>query len=406
METGTRERQAVFVIADISGYTPFMAQHKKALAHSQMVISALLQTILEQCDSGLQVAKLEGDAAFLYALRDGGEKQLGRRLLAIVDRFWHKLAELTATSICNCDACTTIDRLRLKIVVHAGEALFYKIGAFEELSGFDVIVAHRLLKNSVEADQYILLTEEAYRAIEFGEAIHAQGSESYDGIDPIRTYVHFPAVERIQFGDGVLKPWASGGVAVEILRYEVRKEYAEVATCPTKGFHFHTGRPLAAMCGYPAAWIDELPAAAVESMAGTGNPFQVGPLRAGERVVDVGCGAGADSLIAARQVGPSGRVKGFDLTPQMVAKARGSAAEVGLTNVEFAEAEAEAIPVEDGWADVVISNGAINLCPDKGRVFRELFRVLKPGGRLQIGDIAVERAVPEKAKRKLDLWTG
>jgi ubiquinone/menaquinone biosynthesis C-methylase UbiE len=160
------------------------------------------------------------------------------------------------------------------------------------------------------------------------------------------------------------------------------------------------------MLGYPDEWVEVLPEGAVASFAGTGNPFSLGEIRSGERVVDVGSGAGFDSLIAARLVGPTGHVVGVDMTPAMVAKAQRNAAEMGLGNVEFREGLAEALPVPDGWADVVISNGALNLVPDKEAALVEMARVLRPGGRLQIGDILIQKAVPESAKRKVDLWTG
>jgi SAM-dependent methyltransferase len=193
---------------------------------------------------------------------------------------------------------------------------------------------------------------------------------------------------------------------VDTLRGAIRKEYAEVATNPTRGFHFHTGRPLAKLLGYPTAWVDALPEGAVASLAGTGNPFALGDLLPGEQVVDVGSGAGFDSLIAARLVGPTGVVLGVDMTPEMLQKARAAAVEAGLQHVEFRAGYAEALPVPDRWADVVISNGVVNLCLDKLAVFREMYRVLKPGGRLQIGDILVQQAVPEAAKENVDLWTG
>lgn len=195
-------------------------------------------------------------------------------------------------------------------------------------------------------------------------------------------------------------------VDVETLRCEIRKEYAEVAGSPDKGFHFHTGRPLAKLLGYADTWVDALPEAAVESFAGTGNPFTLGELVAGERVVDIGCGAGFDSLIAAHRVGPTGHVIGVDMTPEMLKKARDAAAEAGLSHAEVREGYAESLPVPDSWADVVISNGVVNLCPDKLAVFQEMFRVLKPGGRIQIADILVQRAVPESAKEDISLWTG
>ena len=195
-------------------------------------------------------------------------------------------------------------------------------------------------------------------------------------------------------------------VDLEMLRCEIRKEYAEVATDPHRGFHFHTGRPLARILGYQDAWLDAVPERSIESFAGTGNPFAAGAIVPGESVVDVGCGAGIDSLIAAHMVGERGRVVGVDMTPEMLEKAQASAAEKGLRSVEFRRGHAEMLPVDDGSADVVISNGVVNLCPDKVQVFREMYRVLRPGGRLQLGDILVQKPVPESAKRDIDLWKG
>ncbi len=193
---------------------------------------------------------------------------------------------------------------------------------------------------------------------------------------------------------------------VEVLREAIQEEYAEVAANPHRGFHFHTGRPLARMLEYADEWLIGIPESSIESFAGTGNPFSLGDLRPGEKVVDVGCGAGIDSLIAAKKVGPEGRVIGVDMTQSMLEKARRAADEMELANVEFREGYAEALPVDDGWADVVISNGVLNLMPDKAAALEEMSRVLKPDGRLQIGDILVQKAVPESAKRKIDLWTG
>jgi SAM-dependent methyltransferase len=195
-------------------------------------------------------------------------------------------------------------------------------------------------------------------------------------------------------------------VDLDTLRCEIQKEYADVADDPGRGYHFHTGRPHALRLGYDAAMVDSIPTAAVESFAGTGNPFSLGDLKPGEKVVDIGSGAGIDSLIAGRMVGPEGRVIGIDMTPEMLAKARKSAEEAGMGHVEFREAYAESLPIEDGWADVVISNGVINLCPDKAAAFAELYRVLKPGGRLQIADISVQKPVSENAKANIDLWKG
>jgi SAM-dependent methyltransferase len=193
---------------------------------------------------------------------------------------------------------------------------------------------------------------------------------------------------------------------IEQLRASIREEYAAVADKPERGFHFHTGRKLAQILGYPEEWIEALPPSAVESMAGTGNPFSLGEIKPGEHIVDAGSGAGADSLIAARLVGPTGRVIGVDMTPQMLAKARRSAEGAGLTNVEFREGYLENLPVPDGWADVVISNGVLNLVPDKGAALREMYRVLKPGGRLQIADILLQREVSAASKSDVSLWTG
>jgi arsenite methyltransferase len=190
------------------------------------------------------------------------------------------------------------------------------------------------------------------------------------------------------------------------LRKQVRDKYRAVATAPHDPYHFHTGRPLATLLGYDAALVDPLPDRAVESFAGVGNPFSLHRLQSGERVVDVGSGAGFDSFIAARQVGDHGHVIGIDMTPEMLEKSRRTAQELELANVEFREGLAETLPVEEGWADVVVSNGVINLCPDKRAVFAEIHRVLRPGGRLQYADIANGRRVPPEALRDIDLWTG
>ena len=190
----------------------------------------------------------------------------------------------------------------------------------------------------------------------------------------------------------------------DALRAQVTEKYTEIANEPEKGAHFHTGKSLAMMVGYPEAIIDSLPAGTVESFAGTGNPFSMGELKPGETVLDLGCGAGFDSIIAARQVGASGRVISIDMTPAMLDKARVGASEAGLSNVEFHEAYAESLPVQDKSVDVVISNGVINLCPDKMAVFGEINRVLKPGGRIQLGDMVVHKAVPDDAKADIDLW--
>ncbi len=202
------------------------------------------------------------------------------------------------------------------------------------------------------------------------------------------------------------KRLANLGLDLRQLRHAIQEEYAAVALDPSRGFHFHTGRPLARMLGYADEWLQGIPEISIESFAGTGNPFSLGKLAPGERIVDVGCGAGIDSLIAAKMVGPNGQVIGVDMTPAMLDKAKRAAADAGLRNVEFRQGYAEDLPAPDGWADVVISNGVLNLMPDKSAALREMARVLKPTGRLQIGDILVQKPVPESAKHKIDLWTG
>jgi arsenite methyltransferase len=195
-------------------------------------------------------------------------------------------------------------------------------------------------------------------------------------------------------------------VDVAALRAAVQDKYRAVAAKPDADYHFHTGRRLAAKLGYDPEVVDALPDVAVESFAGIGNPFSIRPLEAGERVVDVGSGAGFDSFVAARAVTPAGSVIGIDMTPEMLAKSRTTAKQLGFTNIEFREGYAESIPVEDEWADVVISNGVINLCADKRAAFAEIRRVLRPGGMLQFADIANGRPVPPEALRDIDLWTG
>ena len=192
----------------------------------------------------------------------------------------------------------------------------------------------------------------------------------------------------------------------EALRGEVREKYRAVALKPDATYHFHTGRPLAERLGYEMGSVDALPHRAVESFAGVGNPFSLRRLEPGERVVDVGSGAGFDSFIAAGQVGGDGGVVGVDMTSEMLEKSRATAQFLGYDNVEFRDGLAEQLPVEDAWADAVISNGVINLCADKQAVFAEVRRVLRPGGVLQFADIANGRPVPPEALRDIDLWTG
>jgi len=195
-------------------------------------------------------------------------------------------------------------------------------------------------------------------------------------------------------------------VDLDQLRKEVREKYREVAADPTGTYHFHTGRAHALRLGYPASPLDQLPDDACEAFAGVGNPFYWGGPKPGERVVDLGSGAGMDSFLAALWTGSKGSVIGVDMTPEMIDRSQTMSAKHGFENVEFRQGLIEELPVEDGWADVVISNGVINLCPDKIGVYREIFRILRPGGRMTVADICLERPVPEEALRDIDLWTG
>ena len=195
-------------------------------------------------------------------------------------------------------------------------------------------------------------------------------------------------------------------LSADALREEVRKEYTEVALNPDKGYHFHTGRAAADRLGYDPSIYDGVPEDNIASFAGTGNPFMLGPIEPGEIVVDVGSGSGFDSLIASRLVGPEGKVIGVDMTAEMLNRAHAGARAMGATHVEFREGFAEKLPLPEGYADVVISNGVLNLTPDKVRTLSEWARVLKPGGRLHIGDILVARAIPPEALDDISLWTG
>jgi arsenite methyltransferase len=194
-------------------------------------------------------------------------------------------------------------------------------------------------------------------------------------------------------------------VDVELLKSEIKKTYASVSEEPEREFIFPTGRAWAADLGYPEE-LANVPDAAVESFAGVANPWQLGRLAPGERVLDLGSGAGTDSLIAAQMVGPEGHVVGIDMTPQMLTKARAAAAKMGASNVDFVEGEAERLPFPDATFDVVISNGVIDLVPDKDDVFAQIFRVLAPGGRIQIADVTIHKPVSEEGRRNIDLWTG
>ncbi len=192
----------------------------------------------------------------------------------------------------------------------------------------------------------------------------------------------------------------------EQLRDQIEAKYCDVAKKPEQGFHFHTGRPLAAMLEYPEADVNALPESTIESFAGTGNPFLLGKLHEGEAVLDIGCGAGFDTLQAAKQVGPTGHVIALDMTEAMLEKTRLGAETLGLTNIDAKLGYAEELPADDGSIDVVISNGVINLTPDKMTVMQEVYRIIKPGGRFQIADIVVQKPVDQDAKDDIDLWSG
>jgi arsenite methyltransferase len=196
------------------------------------------------------------------------------------------------------------------------------------------------------------------------------------------------------------------GIDVEVLKCEIKKTYAKVSQEPAEDFIFPTGRAWALDLGYPPDLLARVPEAAAESFAGVANPFALGTLERGEVVLDLGSGAGMDSLVAAQMVGPQGRVTGLDMTPEMLAKAQAAAAEIEAANVEFVEGEVEVLPFGDESFDVVISNGVIDLVPDKDAVFSEINRVLRPGGRIQIADVTIQNPVSEEGRRNIDLWTG
>jgi arsenite methyltransferase len=194
-------------------------------------------------------------------------------------------------------------------------------------------------------------------------------------------------------------------IDVEVLKSEIKKTYASVSEEPEKDFIFPTGRAWAEDLDYPDE-LANVPESAVESFAGVANPWAMGRLAPGERVLDLGSGAGTDSLIAAQMVGKQGHVTGIDMTQEMLAKAQAAAAEMRAANVKFVEGEAERLLFPDASFDVVISNGVIDLIPDKDAVFTELYRVLTPGGRIQVADVTIQNPVSAEGRRNIDLWTG
>jgi arsenite methyltransferase len=195
-------------------------------------------------------------------------------------------------------------------------------------------------------------------------------------------------------------------VDVDVLRGEIQKTYTEVSTDPGRDFIFPTGRGWAEELDYPQPELSRVPDATVESFAGVANPFSLGRIESGTTVLDLGSGAGTDLLIAAQMAGPGGHVIGVDMTAGMLARARDSADAMGLTNVELHESLIESLPVPDESVDVVISNGVVDLVPDKDAVFSEIHRILRPGGRLQIADVVIHKELSEDARRRIDLWTG
>ena len=195
-------------------------------------------------------------------------------------------------------------------------------------------------------------------------------------------------------------------VDVDLLRSEIEKTYTDVSTDPTKDFLFPTGRAWAEDLGYPGPELSRVPEATVESFAGVANPFVLGRIEQGADVLDLGCGAGTDLLIAAQMVGPAGSVTGVDMTASMLERARASAAEMGIPKVALHQTLIESLPLDDESVDVVISNGVIDLVPDKDVVFAEIDRVLRPGGRMQIADVVIHTEVSEDARDRIDLWTG
>jgi arsenite methyltransferase len=194
-------------------------------------------------------------------------------------------------------------------------------------------------------------------------------------------------------------------IDVQRLKSEIKKTYASVSQEPENDFIFPTGRAWAEDLDYPQE-LARVPDTAVESFAGVANPFSLGRLAPGEHVLDLGCGAGTDTLVAAQMVAPAGRVTGIDMTPEMLSKAQAAAAAMGATNVDFVDGDVEQLPFPAESIDVAISNGVIDLIPDKDAVFAEIFRVLRPAGRLQIADVTIQQPVSEEGRRDIDLWTG
>ncbi len=192
---------------------------------------------------------------------------------------------------------------------------------------------------------------------------------------------------------------------VDVIRAQVRGRFASVATNPASETRFEIGRASALNLGYDARLLDSVPARAVESFAGVGNPLGLASLRAALTVLDLGCGSGVDAMLAARLVGPAGKVVGIDMTDEMITRARSACNEAGLSNVQIRYGTAESLDIADGSIDVAISNGMINLCPDKEQVLAELYRVLRPGGRLQVADMALVEGVNPELLERVGQWS-
>lgn len=404
------EREVIFFIADISGYTRFIISNDKDLSHSLVIVRDLINTILQEVKSPFQLLRLEGDAAFLYI--DKADVNLRWDLIrsTLIDKlvnffrvFSNKISELSLHKICTCNACNNVEKLKLKIISHSGIALFYHINSMLELTGKDAIVVHRLLKNTVQSKEYVLMTRAAMQDLLIPEGSVEKSFEAYDELGTIETFIYYPPPPALFIPNPSAK---LPQIFIDTLRSEVANEYAKVANDPGRRFHFHTGRKLADLLDYQSDLLDGFDEPLIESFAGVGNVFRLGKINPGEKVVDLGSGAGLDSMIAARMSGTHGSVIGIDMTPEMVEKARKNAASVQVGNVSFLHGYIEETTVENCWADVVISNGAINLSPDKESVFNEMYRVLKPGGRIQIADILVGKPIPDAARNNIDLWAG
>jgi 2-polyprenyl-3-methyl-5-hydroxy-6-metoxy-1,4-benzoquinol methylase len=397
------------LIADISGYTKLLMSHGKALAHGQMVVGELMNALMAEVKAPYQISRLEGDAVIVYADIEDHPSEDELDTLGMVDRWltrFHEVrADLSKNTICRCSGCANIATLDLKVIGHQGPVIIAQMGPFTEMHGIDVIVAHRLMKNSVSQDGYVLLTDPLHRSLrDAGHQVNFDFSphkEIYDDVGEINaqlalTTERYRVDEKNAASESTL-PW-------DVLRHEIRSEYSAVAKEPERGFHFNIGKHLTEILDYNPEDLKGAPPQALESFAGTGNPFAIGKMPEGARVVDMGCGAGLDVWLASQQVGSQGKVIGVDMTADMVAKAKSWSEPV--QNVEIRTGFAEDLPVDDEWADVVISNGVFNLCPDKTQVMAEVFRILKPGGRIQFGDVVIPKPMSEKGKRDIDLWAG